>query len=155
MDSTREPSHPSRRFRSPYLEILRLDLSRRGKGPIPRPIENRDSECKRIVARLHSIVREHRASARRIGTPLGDTILKNILKALVAESYGNDFRPFLRSTDPVESFLCVVLFDDLLELPGNILFTSRSGTGATRYSTMESSRWRDCLNELAQRLDLR
>lgn len=154
-NNTGDRSIPSRRFLPPRVEILRLDLSHHRKRPAARPVENRDDECTRVVARLHSIVREHRTSARRIGTPLDNRSLQNIIAALHAESYGADYRPYLEHPDPVADFLRNALFNDLLEVPCTLLFTTRSGTGTNSYKTMAPSLWRECLSLLMQRLDIR
>lgn len=72
MESPEPLPREQRSFLTPRVEILRLDFSRLGRDVRPMPIEDRGDETRRVVHHLSAIVREHRASARRIGSPLDD-----------------------------------------------------------------------------------
>ena len=139
-----------RSFGAPAAEILRLDFSKLGKPAVAQPIEDRLVEARRDVKRLIAIVHEHRASARRVGSPLDDDALGVVLRALWVESLGGDYRPLLQHDDPVAAWLRGSLFQELLEEPGNILFTTRVDDETIRYEAMESAFWRECL-ELLER----
>jgi hypothetical protein len=139
-----------RSFGAPAAEILRLDFSKLGKPATAQPIEDRLVEARRVVKRLIAIIREHRASARRVGSPLDDEALGLVVRALRVESLGGDYRPLLQHDDPVTAWLWDSLFQELLEEPGNILFTTRVDDEMVRYEAMEAAFWRECL-ELLER----
>jgi len=141
-----------RSFGSPAAEILRLDFSKLGKPAEPQPIEDRRAEARRVVTRLEAILREHRASARRVGSPLDDETITMVIQALRIESLGGDYRPLLRHDDPIAAYLRQSLFDELLEEPSNILFTTRIDDETIRYEAMESAFWRECLDLLSKTL---
>jgi hypothetical protein len=72
------------------------------------------------VKHLLAIVREHRASSRRIGSPLDERALRAVFDALRVESLGGDPRALLQHPDPVAAWLRQALFEDLLEVPGTL-----------------------------------
>lgn len=146
------PGKRERSFLRPRVEILRLDFSRLGKNARPQSVEDRATEIGRVARHLLAIVREHCASARRVGSPLDREAVETVVEALRTESFGRDPRPLLRHPDPVAAWLREALFEDLLEVPGNVFFTTHLDEGTIRYEAMESSFWRECLRELAERL---
>ncbi len=152
MDLPDSPIGERRSFLPPRIEILRLDFSLRERSPRTQSVGDRDIEVERVVKRLHTIVREHRASACRVGSPLGSTDLEMILEALRIESFGGDPRPLLQHPDPVATWLRQSLFQELLEEPSNILFTTRIDDETIRYEAMEPAFWRECLRELEESL---
>jgi len=141
-----------RSFGTPAAEIMRLDFSKLGKPASTQPIENRRVEARRVVTRLESIIRDHRASARRVGSPLTDGIVGLVIRALRIESLGGDYLAVLQHDDPVAAYLRRSLFDELLEEPSNILFTTRLDDETIRYEAMESAFWRECLEVLEERI---
>lgn len=141
-----------RSFSTPAAEIMRLDFSKFGKPAAAQPIEDRLVEARRVVRRLIAIVREHRASARRVGSPLDDEALGVVLRALRVESLGGDHHPLLQHDDPVAAWLRNSLFQELLEEPSNILFTTRVDDETVRYEAMEVAFWRECLQLLEKQL---
>ena len=140
-----------RSFGSPAAEILRLDFSKLGNPAEAQPIEDRRAEARRVVTRLEAILRDHRASARRVGSPLNDETITTVIQALRIESLGGDYHPLLRHDDPIAAYLRQSLFDELLEEPSNILFTTQIDDETIRYEAMESAFWRECLKALEER----
>jgi len=141
-----------RSFGTPAAEIMRLDFSKLGKPAEAQPIEDRAAEARRVVKRLLAIIREHRASALRVASPLDDAALALVIRALRIESLGGDYRSLLHHDDPVTAYLRQSLFEELLEEPSNILFTTRVDDETTRYEAMESAFWRECLEVLEERV---
>ena len=139
-------------FGTPAAEILRLDFSKLGKPVEAQPIEDRAAEARRVVKRLLAIIREHRASALRVGSPLDDAALALVIRALRIESLGGDYHPLLHHDDPVTAYLRQSLFEELLEEPSNILFTTQLDDETIRYEAMESAFWRECLETLESRV---
>lgn len=152
MESPESP--PAKRvpsFLRPCVEILRLDFSRLGRAVRPMPIEDRGDETRRVVHHLSAIVREHRASARRIGSPLDDWALRAVFDALRIDSLGGDPQPHLRHPDPVAAWLRQVLFEDLREATSKVFFTTRIDQETIRHEAMEAAFWRECLEEWVER----
>ncbi len=149
-----QDKNPGKRrcFLPSHTEILRLDFSRLERPARLQSIGDHSGEGERIVRRLLAIVREHRASARRIGSPLGRDELLGIVEALRIESSGGDWRPWLRHPDPVAAYLREALFQELLEESGHVLFTTRIDGETTRYETMEKRLWRECLGRIAEQI---
>lgn len=109
------PDKRERSFLPPRIEILRLDFSRFARSATTQVTREREAEVGRVVSRLLAIVREHRASARRVGSPLDQRDLKAVVEALRIESSGGDPRPLLHHPEPVAAWLRQALFEDLLE----------------------------------------
>jgi hypothetical protein len=126
------PEEKRRSFLPPHVEILRLDFSRLGRPARPLPIEDREAETRRVVHHLSAIVRGHRASARRIGSPLDDWALRAVFDALRVESLGGDPRALLQHPDPVAAWLRQALFEDLLEVPGMLRMADTDWLGLLR-----------------------
>lgn len=145
-------SDGKRCFLPPRTEILRLDLSKLARQSSRQPIADRAAESGRVVRHLLAIVREHRASARRIGSPLDRESLEAVLEALRIESRGGDPRHLLEHSDPVAAWLRRALFEDLLEVPSNVLYTTQVDDETIRYEAMEAGFWRECLRALGERV---
>lgn len=152
MESPEPLPREQRSFLTPRVEILRLDFSRLGRPARPLPIEDREAETRRVVHHLSAIVREHRASARRIGSPLDDRALRAVFDALRVESLGGDPQSLLQHPEPVAAWLRQALFEDLLEVPGNVFFTTRLDEETVRYEAMEAAFWRECLEEWVEQV---
>ena len=152
MESPDSLPREERSFLTPRVEILRLDFSRLGRPARPLTIEDRDVESGRVVKHLLAIVREHRASARRIGSPLDDWALRAVFDALRVESLGGDPRSLLQHPDPVAAWLRQALFEDLLEVSSNVFFTTRLDEETVRYEAMEAAFWRECLEEWVEQV---
>lgn len=146
------PDKRERSFLPPRIEILRLDFSRFSRSAPTQVTRERGAEVGRVVSRLLAIVREHRASARRVGSPLDDRDLEAVIEALRVESSGGDPRPLLHHPEPVATWLRQALFEDLLEEPSNVFFTTRIDDETMRYEAMEAAFWRECLRGLAENI---
>lgn len=146
------PDKRERSFLPPRVEILRLDFSKFARSTPTQVTRGGEAEVGRFVSRLLAIVREHRASARRVGSPLDEEDLEDILEALRIESFGGDPRPLLHHPEPVAAWLRRALFEDLLEEPGNVFFTTRIDDETIRHEVMEADFWRECLEELGNRI---
>jgi hypothetical protein len=152
MESPEPLPREQRSFLTPRVEILRLDFSRLDRPARPRPIEDREAETRRVVHHLSAIVREHRASARRIGSPLDDWALRAVFDALRVESLGGDPQSLLQHPEPVAAWLRQALFEDLLEVPSNVFLTTRLDEETVRYEAMEAAFWRECLEEWVEQV---
>ncbi len=118
----------------------------------PQEIEDRKGEAKRIVKRLLAIIADHHSSADCIGVALDQALLLQVVSALEAETRDEDPTPLLQHEDEVRAYLMQALYDELLEEPSNILFTTQVSEDVVRYEAMEGKFWRECLAELGRQL---
>ncbi|MEO5714099.1 MAG: hypothetical protein ABIT37_11480 [Luteolibacter sp.] len=118
----------------------------------PQEIEDRKGEAKRIVKRLLAIIADHHSSADHIGVALDQTLLLKVVSALEAETRDEDPAPLLHDDDEVPAYLMRALYEELLEEPSNILFTTQVNPDTVRYEAMEVIFWRECLAELKRQL---
>ena len=115
-------------------------------------IEDRKGEAKRIVKRLLAIIADHHSSADHIGVALDQSLLLQVVSALEAETRNDDPTPLLYHEDEIRSYLMRALYEELLEEPSNILFTTQVSPDVVRYDAMEVSFWQECLEELRRQL---
>lgn len=118
----------------------------------PQEIEDRKGEARRIVKRLLAIIADHHNSANCIGVALHQPLLLNVVAALEAETRNEDPAPLLHHDDEVRAYLMQALYEELLEEPSNILFTTQVKPDVVRYEAMEVGFWRECLSELRKQL---
>jgi hypothetical protein len=118
----------------------------------PQEIEDRRGEAKRIVKRLLAIIADHHSSAVHIGVALDQAMLLKVVSALEAETRNEDPAPLLESPDEVIAYLMRALYEELLEEPSNILFTTQVNPDTVRYEAMEVGFWQECLAELRRQL---
>ncbi len=118
----------------------------------PQEIEDRKGEAKRIVKRLLAIIADHHSSADHIGMALDQVLLLKVISALEAETHDEDPTPLLHDDDEVLAYLMRALYEELLEEPSNILFTTQVNPDTVRYEAMEVGFWRECLAELKWQL---
>lgn len=109
-------------------------------------IEDRKGEAKRIVKRLAAIVEEHRLSAIPLGIEFNSEDLRSVISALRDHAKGGTGIPIPNTRDEVHAHVLTRLFEELVEEPSNILFTTITGPETTRYDAMNPSFWTECLN---------
>lgn len=119
---------------------------------VPQEILDRVAEARRVVARLLAIIADHRASAARLGVALDPSAMATVVRALVAESHGQDSRPILIQEDEIRSYVLTSLYEELLEEPSNILHATRVNDDVIRYEAMAVDFWRECLATLLKDL---
>ncbi|MEO8617490.1 MAG: hypothetical protein ABI600_20335 [Luteolibacter sp.] len=116
-------------------------------------IEDRKGEAKRITKRLLAIIADHHSSADHIGVALDQRMLLKVAASLEAEARNEDPGPLLHDDDEVLAYLMRALYEELLEEPSNILFTTQVNPDTVRYEAMEVSFWQECLVELRRQLE--
>lgn len=116
-------------------------------------IEDRKGEAKRITKRLLAIIADHHSSAGHIGVALDQQGLLKVVAALEAEARNEQPGPMLQDDDEVLAYLMRALYEELLEEPSNILFTTQVNPDTVRYEAMEATFWQECLAELRRQLN--
>lgn len=143
------PDSPTPFQKSPFIDSP-LPAPRSEKPP--QEIEDRKGEAKRIVKRLLAVIADHHSSADCIGVALDQPLLLQVVSALEAETRNVDPAPLLAHDDEVRRYLMQALYEELLEEPSNILFTTQVSEDVVRYDAMEVGFWQECLAELRLQL---
>ncbi|MEM7599821.1 MAG: hypothetical protein AAF357_00210 [Verrucomicrobiota bacterium] len=115
---------------------------------IKQEIEDRKGEAKRIVKRLAAIIEDHRQSAIPLSVELGAGDIELVIIALREHARGGKGSPVSGARDEVHGYVLNRLFDELVEEPSNILFTTTTGPDTVRYDAMNSEFWIECLDYL-------
>ena len=118
----------------------------------PQDIDDRKGEARRIVKRLLAIIEEHRTAALRMNFFFDTNTLDVVLRALEAETHGEDPSAILSDPDEIRAYLLTSLYEDLLAEPSNILFTTQVAEDVVRYEAMEAAFWKECVAGLRQKL---
>lgn len=118
----------------------------------PHEIADRAGETRRVVKRLLAIIDDHRIAAERLGVALDGSLLEAVIGALEAEVRREDPKPWLQPFDEVRSYVATALYEELLEEPSNILFTTQVSPDVVRYEAMEGEFWAGCVAALRQLL---
>lgn len=108
-------------------------------------IEDRKGEAKRIVKRLGAIVEDHRQSAVPLNIELGGKDIALVIDALRDHAQGHPGTPVDGARDEIHGYCLNRLFDELVEEPSNILFTTQTGPDTIRYDAMNAKFWLECL----------
>lgn len=121
--------------------------------PTGPKIPDRAGEIPRVLKRLKTLIGTHHESSVRSGYPLEPTDLRAVVSALLAETRGEDPVPHLDTGNEITTYFRRALYDELLEEPSNILFTTKVSEDVVRYEAMPVDFWRECLEALAADLD--
>ena len=113
---------------------------------VEQEIQDRKGEAKRVVKRLTTIFEDHKAAAMPLKIKLSSEDLRLVMKALRDHAKGGSGSPVLGSRDEIHGYCLNRLFDELVEEPSNIFFTTRTGPDTLRYDAMNASFWIECLD---------
>jgi len=114
----------------------------------PQEIEDRKGEMKRIVKRLAAIMEDHRLSAVSLGIVFHGEDLRSVIHALRDHARGGSGLPIKGTRDEIHAYVLTRLYEELVEEPSNILFTTITGPDTTRYDAMTPSFWIECLDHM-------
>ncbi len=117
-------------------------------APSQTDIPERKSEIKRIVKRLLAIIEDHRQSAIPLNIKLDAADLRTVIAALRDHANGGPGLPIQGTRDEIHAHVLTRLFEELVEEPSNILFTTITGPEATRYDAMDTAIWLECLDAI-------
>lgn len=113
---------------------------------VKQEIGNRKEEAKRVIKRLYAIFEDHREAALPLNLKLGFTDLSLVLEALREHARGEAGTPVPGSRDEIHGYCLNRLFDEFVEEPSNILFTTKTGPKTIRYDAMSADFWIECLD---------
>ena len=113
---------------------------------VGQEIQDRKGEAERVVKRLTTIFEDHKDAAIPLKIKLSSQDLRLVLKALRDHAKGGSGSPVSGSRDEIHGYCLNRLFDELVEEPSNILFTTKTGPDTMRYEAMNASFWIECLD---------
>ena len=73
-------------------------------------------------------------------------IRDRVISALRDHARGGKGSPVPGSRDEIHGYCLNRLFDEFVEEPSNILFTTKTGPDTTRYDAMNAAFWIECLD---------
>jgi hypothetical protein len=126
-------------------------LFEKGSETHPQPdlkqeIKDRKGEAKRVVKRLFAIFEDHKDAALPLKIKLGSADLRLVINALREHARGGEGSPVPGSREEIHGYCLNRLFDELVEEPSNILFTTKTGPDTMRYDAMNAEFWIECLD---------
>ena len=89
---------------------------------------------------------DHRQAALPLKIELGAQDIQAVLGALREHARGGSGSPVPGARDEIHGYCLNRLFDELVEEPSNILFTTKTGPDSIRYDAMNSEFWIECLD---------
>ena len=113
---------------------------------IKQEIKDRKGEAKRVVKRLYAIFEDHKDAALPLKIKLVSEDLRLVINALRDHARGRDGSPVPGSREEIHGYCLNRLFDELVEEPSNILFTTKTGPDTMRYDAMNPEFWIECLD---------
>ncbi len=113
---------------------------------VEQEIQDRKGEAKRVVKRLAAIFEDHKDAAYPLKIKLGSADLRLVIKALRNHARGGEGFSVSGFRDEIHGYCLNRLFDELVEEPSNILFTTKTGPDTMRYDAMNASFWLECLD---------
>ena len=121
--------------------------------PLPeveQEIDDRKAEAKRVIKRIYAIFEDHRDAAVSLKIKLGPQDLSFVLEALRQHAKGGAGTPVPGSRGEIHGYCLNRLFEELVEEPSNILFTTKTGPDTMRYDAMNAEFWIECLDLMEQ-----
>jgi len=115
-------------------------------APSQQNLEDRKGEAKRIVKRLAAIIEDHRLAAIPLGIQFTAEDLRAVIACLRDHAKGGPGLPIPGTRDEIHAHVLTRLFEELVEEPSNILFTTITGPKTTRYDAMDATFWLECLD---------
>jgi len=116
-------------------------------------MQNKPEEIQRVIKRIMVIIDEHRDAATHLNITLGKDEMHVVLEALRnhAKTGATDLKlNEAQQADEILTYGMTRLFEELVEEPSNILFTTSTGKDTVRYEAMDTAFWIECLNQLEQ-----
>jgi hypothetical protein len=111
-------------------------------------IANRPAEAKRVLKRIAAIIEDHRQASAPLKVEFGIDELRIVINALRDHAKGGAGAVETDGKDEMKDYCLTRLFEELVEEPSNILYTTSTGPDTIRYDAMESAFWIECLDLL-------
>ncbi len=147
---TSSSDDPMKRNFSKESQVVRSLFEMGTETPPPveakQEMEDPKGEAQRIVKRLAAIVEDHKQAARSLHIDLGPDDLRAVIGSLKDHAKGGVGVPVSGARDEIHGYCLNRLFEELVEEPSNILFTTQKGNDTVRYDAMNASFWLECLD---------
>ncbi len=150
-DSSNASSHDNlRKIPQDVRPLFQMGTENPAPVEAKQEMEDPKGEAKRIVKRLAAIIEDHRQAAVPLNIALDAEDLKKVIFSLKDHAKGGRGTPVPGSRDEIHGYCLNRLFEELVEEPSNILFTTQKGSDTVRYDAMNASFWTECLDLLEQ-----
>lgn len=116
----------------------------------PQEIDDRKGESARVLKRLSAIIAEHQDASRGLNITIGEEEILIVSAALRDHAQGGTGELKLPNDDEIYAHCLKRLFEELVEEPSNILYTTKTGPDSMRYDAMNAPFWIECLDHLEQ-----
>ncbi len=105
-----------------------------------------------MLKRLMVIAGDHARSAKALGIELQPDDLRAVIGVLRDHASGGRGLPVPGARDAIHAHVLDRFFEELVEEPSNVLFTSRTGPDSIRYDAMDPDFWIECLDLMERTL---
>ncbi|MFC5050953.1 hypothetical protein ACFPK9_10035 [Rubritalea spongiae] len=134
----------------PVRKLFSVEQEEPENNPNQKEMLNRKGEARRVVKRLTTIINEHNQASLSLNVHLAGEKLKIVTNALRDHAKGGTGEIILKGENEILAHCLNRLFEELVEEPSNILYTTSTGADSMRYDAMEPSFWIECLDLLDQ-----
>jgi len=138
------------RIPKPIRPLFEMGTEAPTPPEVKQEMEHPQQEAQRIVKRVAAIVEDHRQAAISLKISLNTDDLRAVIHSLREHARGGAGTPVSGGRDEIHSYCLDRLFEELVEEPSNILFTTQKGNDAIRYDAMNASFWLECLDLFEQ-----
>lgn len=101
-----------------------------------------------VVKRITTIIAEHRDASRSLDVEIGAPELHLVIDGLRNHAQGGKGTLDLAEVDEIKAHCLNRLFEELVEEPSNIPYTTQTSPDSVRYDAMETDFWLECLDLL-------
>jgi hypothetical protein len=105
-------------------------------------------EAQRVVKRLAKIIEDHQKASAGLNITIGETEILTVVAALRDHAKGGTGALLFETDDEIYRHCLTRLFEELVEEPSNILYSTPTGPSSTRYDSMNVPFWLECLDLL-------
>jgi len=140
------PKKASIREFKPVRSLFEMGTESLPTVEVKQDMEDPKGEAQRIIKRIAAIVEDHRQAAVPLKIDLRPDDLRAVVGSLKQHAKGAAGTPVPGARDEIHGYCLNRLFEELVEEPSNILFTTQKGSDAVRYDAMSASFWLECLD---------
>lgn len=133
--------------------LFNLEPEEPALSPNQNQMEDRAQETKRVLKRIATIIDEHQKASKGLNITIGETEICTVIAALRDHAKGGSGELALKNEDEIYAHCLQRLFEELVEEPSNILYTTKTGANSMRYDAMDSRFWIECLDQLELKLN--
>ena len=145
-DPSNDSSRPLPSWKLPEIPSL-FEMGTENPDPVEEEQKmDNPKEARRIVERLAAIVEDHKRAAKQLEIDLSTDDLSLVVSSLKQHAKGGQGTPVSGARNEIHGYCLNRLFEELVEEPSNILFTTQKANDTVKYDAMNASFWLECLD---------